>query len=334
MGIVWSLQPLEEPPRAQYFGALKGSLPRMDGKTVAITGCTSGTGFICAKTCCELGARVVMLNRQSERAEAALQTFKGAGMDAVMVACDLTSFGSVAKAAQEMQRLCADGVDVLCNNAGVMAFTDTATVDGCDVQMQSNHLSHFLLTSELWSLLELAATKRGEARVVNHSSGARLSPAKELTAAYLGRNGGQLGGDRWPGIQKWQRYQQSKLANLLFTYALHDRAQQHESKTRALCAHPGPTYSGLQERTEGGSMLDNYINNTAMRKAHSVEDGSMGIVRCCCEVGVESGQFYGPAVPGRGGPAVLLEPERNVEAERMLWEESCKTTGATLFSDW
>jgi NAD(P)-dependent dehydrogenase (short-subunit alcohol dehydrogenase family) len=68
-----------------------------------------------------------------------------------------------------------------------MGMPDRATPDGFDVQMQSNHLSHFLLTSLVWPLLEVAATKRGEARVVNHSSGARLGAP--LKASYLRKNG-------------------------------------------------------------------------------------------------------------------------------------------------
>jgi NAD(P)-dependent dehydrogenase (short-subunit alcohol dehydrogenase family) len=218
-----------------------------------------------------------------------------------------------------------------------MGLFDEATIDGCDVQMQANHLSHFLLTLDLWPLLEKAAELRGEARVVNHSSGARKKPWKPISADYLQKNGGNLGGDRWPGLQKWQRYQQSKLANILFTYALQTHAEKQGSRVKSLCAHPGPTFSGLQQKTTaagGVTMLDNYILNGVYKNCHSTEDGAMGIVRCCCETSVESGQFYGPAVPGNPGPAELLPDERaelgGEEAQKLLWEESAKTTGAMV----
>lgn len=325
-------------PTTKYFDDLKRSFPSMSGKTVAITGCTSGTGWILAKTCAELGAKVVMLNRRSERAEKAYKTLKEELKgDAVSVECDLQSFDSVKKAGATLREMFKDnGIDVLCNNAGVMGLPDQATQDGFDIQMQSNHLSHFLLTSQVWPLLELAAKKCGEARVVNHSSGARKTPARPLTAKYLGRNGGNLGGDGWPGLGKWQRYQQTKLANLLFTYALHDKAaaERPGSKVKIVAAHPGPTASDLQGKTTasgGRRWLDRFILNRSLKRANSVEDGASGIARCSCEPGVESLAFYGPVGTGMGGPAVLLPQERDPAAESLLWTESLKSTGITQF---
>jgi len=113
---------------------------------------------------------------QSSRADAALSTLNalGAPGKAIAVPVDLMSFDSLRAAGKKLRAdFSANGIDVLCNNAGVMAVKDEATVDGCDVQMQTNHLSHFLLTAEVWPLLERAAEKNGEARVVNHSSDAR-----------------------------------------------------------------------------------------------------------------------------------------------------------------
>jgi NAD(P)-dependent dehydrogenase (short-subunit alcohol dehydrogenase family) len=334
------VMPVAQPPHrtTNLLPALFKTLPRMTGKTVAITGCTSGIGFVLAGTCADLGARVVMLNRPSERADTALRALTGRGAEAVLVPCDLQSFASVRAAAAQVRAVCTDGIDVLCNNAGVMAMPDVATGDGFDVQMQSNHLSHFLLTSEIWPLLETAATNRGEARAVNHSSGARKSLPSPLAASYLAKNGGHLGGDGFPGFGKWRRYQQSKLANLLFTYALCDRIAEERpefaSRIKSLCAHPGPTDSGLQAKTAGAGgtrLLDRFIVWRTLRAAQSVEDGSLGITRACCEPGVASPGFYGPRGLGKGGPAELLPPERDPEGEKLLWAESLKATGVSKF---
>ena len=320
-------------PTTQLYPAFVKTLPSMSGKTVAITGCTSGTGLVLARTCGELGARVIMLNRPSERADAALQALTQRKIDAVLVPCDLQSFASVRTAATQVRALCQTGIDALCNNAGVMALPDVATGDGFDVQMQSNHLSHFLLTSALWPLLEQAASQRGEARVVNHSSGARKSPAAPLNAASLAKNGGNLGGDGFPGLGKWRRYQQSKLANLLFTYALHDRIAAERSSfaemIKSLCAHPGPTDSGLQAKTAnagGTRLLDQYILWRTLKSAQSVEDGALGITRACCAADVKSLDFYGPVGSGQGGAAELLPQERDAAGEQLLWTESLKAT--------
>mgnify|MGYP003646976821 FL=1 len=291
------------PHTTRYYDDLVRSFPSMAGKVVMITGCTSGMGLVLARTCAGLGATVVMLNRPSPRADAALQGVLDAGGDAVLVPCDLSSFASVRAAGETLRRDFGDqGCDVLCNNAGIMGVADQATEDGFDVQMQANHLSHFLLTHQVWPLLEAAGAQRGQARVVNHSSGARGKPGRPLHTKYLERNGGNLGGDGWPGLGKWTRYQQSKLANLMFTYALDDRAGQRPgNKVKSLCGHPGPADSGLQGKTTqagGDRWLDRFILGQALKHAQSVEDGTSGIARCCCEADVESGAFYGPN--GRG----------------------------------
>lgn len=227
--------------------------------------------------------------------------------------------------------------DVLCNNAGIMAFPDQATIDGFDVQMQSNHLGHFLLTSLLFPLLEAAADQRGEARVVNHSSGARTGV--KFDVKYL-QNGGKLGGDAFPGLAKWRRYQQSKLANLLFSYALHDHIAterlQSKNKVKVLCAHPGPVATSLigSAPDSNTGLLDTYVQWSAVHVSQHPEDGSLGILRCALDEDVESGSFYGPGPSTKGRrarPAELLPPERNHEAEEALWQQSLASCGLQRF---
>lgn len=314
----------EIPPR--HFSKFCGRLPSMAGKSVAVTGCTTGTGLICAKQCAQLGADVIMLNRPSERAEKALREVQsvcpqGSPNKASLVHCDLGSFSSVRNAAAQVQAMLqSHGLDVLCNNAGVMMMPDEATVDGFDVQMQTNHLSHFLLTAELLPLLELAARQRGEARVVNHSSIARLG--KHLQAKYLRANGGDLGGSSGD----WKRYQQSKLANVVFTYALDDELRRVGSKVKSIVCHPGVAVTNLQTSTPNQS-----VGMKAMYTymAQSAEDGTMPILLACCAPEVASGDFFGPKNwQETSGKVQLLQPEplADVASREMLWSESIAAT--------
>jgi NAD(P)-dependent dehydrogenase (short-subunit alcohol dehydrogenase family) len=309
----------------------------MGGKTVAITGTTSGTGNIAARTCLELGAKVLLLNRNSSRSSASAQEllaqFPAATLHAVD--CDLQSFDSVRKAIQEVHTLCPEGIHVLANNAGVMALEDVATVDGFDVQMQTNHLSHFLLTKGLMPLLEKAAVTSGEARVVNHSSVARMQPSKKLSARYLEKNGGNLGGNGASmifGGARWKRYNQSKLANCAFTAALHHKLQAAGSKVKALVAHPGLAKTNLQNNSIEHGGMGRWFTSMFMKMAQSMEDGAMGLLSGMLLPTAQSGEFYGP---GKGtfamkGKAVMFPLESfydNEQTRELLWQKSCEAIG-------
>ena len=329
MGSSYS-RPREIPSR--HFGAFEAALPSLAGKVIVLTGTTTGTGFVAARTCARKGAHVVLLNRASPRAtaaEAAIAAEAAPGARVESVACDLASFASVrAAAALLAAKFGEGGIDVLVNNAGVMALADEATVDGYDVQMQTNHLSHFLLARELHPALATAARLRGEARVVSHSSGARAFPSSPLGAKYLGRNGGRLGGNGASmclGGARWVRYHQTKLANAVFTLALADRCG--GSGVKALCAAPGLAATNLQVTTAAaGGMGATWI----MRFAQSAEDGTMPLLTAVAAPGVANGAFWEPA--GMTGPAVQkpLTAEAlsgDPAARALLWAESEKAVG-------
>ena len=249
------------------------------------------------------------------------------------VDCDLTDFGAVRKAAAQVAAETKDsGLDVLCNNAGVMALADKATTDGYDIQMQTNHLSHFLLTKELYPVLVKAVELRGEARVVNHSSFARNGPpGTKLTAEncklYLGKNGGDLGGDGSSmicGGARWVRYAYTKLANVAFTLALNDKLGESDVKT--LCAAPGLVATELQATTarDGGMGSGTWF----MRWSQSSEDGAVPLLHCCLSPAVKSGELWEPK--GVTGPPVLKDPLEKVclEADRAaLWAASEAAVG-------
>ncbi|MEM6731856.1 MAG: SDR family NAD(P)-dependent oxidoreductase [Myxococcota bacterium] len=293
----------------------------MSGKVVAITGTTSGTGYVCAREVAKLGATVLVLNRESERSAKALDRLREEVPDGKFeaVTCDLQDFASVRAAAKAILEK-HPTVDVLCNNAGVMALTDVATKDGYDIQMQTNCMSHFLLTKEL-----LPALKRSsDGRVVNHSSMARLGGP--LEEKYFGKNSGNLGGDGTEEENmsfsgpRWARYHQTKLANCAFTYGLKERLEKAGvSNVKVLLAHPGLAATNLQTTTAEAGGMD--AESPFMSNAQTAEDGALGILRGCADPSVASGDFYGPeqwtGFPGKLTPEDLLFDPENI---RINWE--------------
>ncbi|OUX18411.1 MAG: hypothetical protein CBE09_04000 [Rhizobiales bacterium TMED249] len=324
---------------SKHFDNLFNRLPSLKGKTIAITGTTSGTGFVAAEACGKLGANVLLLNRPSERANSALATLQinNSQGNFLAIDCDLQSFDSVKEAADKVHEFCPNGLDVLCNNAGVMALEDTATLDGFDVQMQTNHLSHFLLTKLTFNLLEKASEAKGEARIVNHSSIARKQ-VKKLESAYLMKNGGNLGGNGssiFLGGARWERYGQTKLANATFTACLHNKLTAKNSNIKALVAHPGLAETELQSTTVKDGGMGKWFTGQLMKIGQSREDGALGILTCIAHSDVCSGQFFGPGMGGmftaNRGPAMGYSLEKsydNPATRDLLWNLSCEAIGA------
>jgi NAD(P)-dependent dehydrogenase (short-subunit alcohol dehydrogenase family) len=281
----------------------------MTNKVVAITGTTSGTGFVCARELAKKGATVILLNRKSHRSQSALQQLREALPQAKFDAidCDLQRLESVQKAINTIKNKY-NALDVLINNAGVMALKDQATTDGYDVQMQTNVISHFLLTKELFPLLK----KSDEGRIVNHSSMARLGGPLEMQ--YFGKNGGNLGGDEaeeneTPGFRgpRWERYHQTKLANAVFTFALKNKLKEAGiSNVIPLLAHPGLARTSLQLTTAADGGMD--ADSEFMNQAQSAEDGATGIIRAALDPEAKPGNFFGPTAGWTGYPE-LIKPE-------------------------
>jgi len=306
----------------------------MSHKVVAITGTTSGTGFVCARELAKKGATIILLNRKSDRSRPShtqlLESVPQGKFDPID--CDLQSFSSV-RSAMEKIKSDYEKIDVLVNNAGVMALKDLATTDGYDVQMQTNVLSHFLITKELFPLMK----KSPQARIVNHSSMARLGGP--LQKEYFEQKGGHLGGDGTEEENlsfqgpRWERYHQTKLANAVFTYGLKRKLEEKQiSHVISLLAHPGLALTQLQVTTaEDGGMEG---NSEFMNQAQSAEDGATGIIRASMDPEAKSGDFFGPAAGWKGYPD-LLEPEDLLLDEsniRINWEGCEKAVGEFKFS--
>mmetsp|Transcript_6728 Transcript_6728/g.7677 ORF Transcript_6728/g.7677 Transcript_6728/m.7677 type:complete len:336 (+) Transcript_6728:97-1104(+) len=321
--------------RSKLFSKFKETLPRVDGKIFVITGTTSGTGYVAARTAAELGGTVLLLNRKSERADSSFASLKEEVPEGkfTQIVCDLQDFSSVRSAADDIKRQ-HDKIYCLANNAGIMATPDKATKDGYDTQMQTNHLSHFLLTAELFPLLVAESEASGDARIVNHSSlGRNHTPNKGLEEKYFGKNGGNLGGDevKLMGGASFHRYFQSKLANSVFTYVLHAKCTSANVMVRAVAAHPGGSATNLGDHLNFGSgfLMRNLLNVVAPLMMQSAEDGSMGLILGMLG-NAESGRLYGPKNNrGRGKPVV--NPPKSYEndpaAMDMLWKVSEEATG-------
>ncbi len=302
----------------------------MTNKVVAITGTTSGTGLICAREVAKKGASVILLNRKSERSEHAYQelvkSVPGGKFD--RIDCDLQSFASV-HSAMEAIKSKYDVIDVLVNNAGVMALKDKATEDGYDLQMQTNVISHFLITKELVPLLR----KSEEARIVNHTSMARLGGPLDMK--YFEQKGGNLGGNgsaeenlSFQG-PRWERYHQTKLANATFTYGLKKKLEEANiSNIISLLAHPGLAQTNLQVTTAATGGMDN--TGEFMNQAQSAEDGATGIIRATMDSEAKSGNFYGPASGWKGFPDLLTPEELLLDDSNIQinWEGCEKAVGS------
>lgn len=304
------------------YEVIKNHTRDMTGKVVAITGTTSGTGFVCAREVAKKGATVILLNRESERSKNAhqqlLQSIPSGKFDPI--ACDLQNFDSVSKAMETIKSKY-EVIDVLVNNAGVMALKDEATVDGYDVQMQTNCLSHFLITKELFPLLKQSE----EARIVNHSSMARLG--EPLKKKYFEKRGGDLGGNgtdeenqNFQG-PRWERYHQTKLANCAFTFGLKKKLEEKDiTHILPLLAHPGLALTSLQVTTAADGGMES--GSEFMNQAQTAEDGATGIIRAAMDKDAKSGDFYGPAAGWSGFPD-LLTPEDYLYSDSTIdinWE--------------
>jgi NAD(P)-dependent dehydrogenase (short-subunit alcohol dehydrogenase family) len=294
-----------------------GDVPDLTGETVVVTGANSGVGYEATRAFTQRGATVVMACRNRERGERARRELAaGATAGTLEVRdCDLACLESVGRFARGV-REDHDGVDVLCNNAGVMALPRSETDDGFETQFGVNHLGHFALTGHLLdALLESA----GESRVVTQSSGLHERGTIDFD---------DLHGERDYG--KWSAYAQSKLANLLFAYELDRRLDRAGvDDLVSVACHPGYADTNLQARTAtaAGSTLTRW----AMRAANAVfaqpaDRGALPMLYAATAADVSGSEYVGPGglLRLRGSPATQRSSDRSYDRETAarLWERS------------
>jgi NAD(P)-dependent dehydrogenase (short-subunit alcohol dehydrogenase family) len=280
-------------------------LPRLDGRTFVITGANSGIGLTAARALAGVGAHVVLAVRDPARGEQAAATIPG---KTEVRPLDLADLASVRAFAADW-----DGeIDVLINNAGVMATPERRTKDGFELQIGTNHLGHFALTN----LLLPHVTDR----VVSIASGAHRMGSIRLDDLNWQRG----------GYHRWRAYGQSKLANLLFTLELQRRLA--DSGRRAVAAHPGYSATHLQGHTE--SALQSAVMTVLNRVvAQSDEMGALPTLYAATQ-DIPGASYVGPdsrfetvghpTLVGRSGAAT------DETTARRLWELSEELTGVTF----
>lgn len=280
------------------------STARLDGKTVVITGANTGIGKVTALDLSKRGAKVVMLCRNVEKAEEAAEEIRKATEGEVVVhKLDLASLASVRECAEQLGNSL-EKIDILINNAGIMACPEMRTTEGFEMQIGTNHFGHFLLTNLLMPQLKKAAPT---ARIVNVSS--------------LAHTRGQM---QWDDIN-WketpynaiQAYGQSKLANILFTKELARKGE--GSGVNAYALHPGVINTEL-----GRHLQDTFgplvmLWKVAMPFIKTPESGANTTIYCAVDESISdhNGRYYSDCKEKQPAPQA-----ENIEDAKKLWEVS------------
>lgn len=281
------------------------------GRTVVITGATSGIGKETAKVLVSKKAKVIIGARNRIKAERVIeeicQLYPEANIQ--LKELDLTSLTSVNAFADSVIEDI-DQLDLLINNAGIMSCPFSTTEDDYEIQMGTNHLSHFVLTGRLMPLLKQAQ----DSRIVILSSYAHHFGNIDLSDL------------NWEKRQYStnKAYADSKLANLYFLYELTNRLKDDENAPIVSAAHPGWTKTELQRHVKALGLFNHLF-------AQSVEQGALPTLRAAFDRNVRSGDFYGPSkyFEMHGAPVKVKSSKRSLDKviATKLWQQCEALTG-------
>ena len=293
-------------------------IPNLAGKVAVVTGANSGLGLESAKALAGKGAHVVMAARNQTKAEAARDEILAAHPDASLeiVELDLGSFENTKAAAASIAAK-HPKIDILLNNAGLMAMPERRTVDGYEMQFGVNHLGHWLFTAGLLKSI-LAADA---ARVVTVTS----------TAHHTGRVVDPDNVNMEGNYSPWGAYGRAKLANFHFALGLQRDFEKHGARAQSLVAHPGLSHTNLQVHTVeqgGGGRSAPFWAWMARNTGMEADRGALSQLRAATDPNAKGGEFYGPRWGNNG--AAVRKPilRRNIdEGIEKLWLVSERETG-------
>ncbi|WP_433504377.1 oxidoreductase [Pseudonocardia halophobica] len=282
-------------------------VPDLTGRTVVVTGANSGIGLEAARALAAAGAHVVLACRSTAKGEAAAASLTGSTEVRELDLADLSSVGRFAAALDRP-------VDVLVNNAGLMAVPEQRTADGFEMQIGTNFLGHFALTGLL--------LPRITDRVVTLSSLMHRIGRIDLDDLNWERR----------RYQRWLAYGQSKLADLMFAYELQHRFVAAGSLLRSVAAHPGYAATNLQTRT--GTVQDRFMAVANRVVAQDAAGGALPTLYAATVPDLPGGTYVGPGGPGetRGAPRPVGSGRASHDraVQRALWERAEALTGVSI----
>lgn len=297
------------------------NVPDLSGKTALVTGGNSGLGLATVKAFASKGAHVLLASRNLGKGEQALKEVYSQipSASVELVHLDLSSQKNIKEGAESISRKF-NKLDLLINNAGLMAMPDIKTEDGYESQFGVNHLGHWSLTSLLLNNLMEADS----ARVVTVTSSAHhLIWNINFNDPHLRKK-----------YSPWNAYSQSKLANYFFALGLHELFKKHNKKAMSLLAHPGLSHTNLQIETyeKGASGWAGTVSKFLAAKVGMEPDkGALPQIRAALDPKAKSGQFYAPRYFTNGVPVrrPILRTQNRKNIKR-LWELSERETGLTI----
>jgi NAD(P)-dependent dehydrogenase (short-subunit alcohol dehydrogenase family) len=283
-------------------------LTDQSGKVAIVTGANSGLGKVTATELARVGARVILACRNVEAGKAAAAEMRG---DVEVRSLDLADLNSV----QAFAETVSEPLDLLINNAGVMATPQRPTAQGFELQFGTNHLGHFALVGRLLERLTAATAPR----VVVLSSNAHKTGRINLDDLQSEHKYG-----------RWAAYSQSKLANLMYAYEFARRAKTADSPILVAAAHPGYAATSLQAKTESWQDHLMQVGNAIL--AQSAEAGAWPTLYAATE-DVPSGTYVGPLglgqLRGHPGPVSSTKASKDAAVAAKLWDISEELTGVT-----
>lgn len=286
-------------------------------KVFIVTGPTSGLGKETSIVLARKNATVIMAARDLKKAESVkkeiLNENKNAKIDIQELdLCSLESINNFTETINKKYK----ALDVLINNAGIMACPYSKTKDGFEIQMGTNHLGHFALTGLLLPLIK----KTENSRIVNISSIAHKSGNIDFEDLNWEKR----------KYKPWGAYGDSKLANLYFTYELSRKLKLNKGNPKVLAAHPGWTTTELQRHSGGANFMNIFFGQ-------KVKVGALGGLRAATDSNAQSDYYYGsPSFGEMKGHPVLLKSNAlsyNKENAKKLWQLSEELTGVSYAID-